>query len=320
MLKTSLNISRKHIRVALVALTGVALLTFAAFRFQTNGERSHASARSLASADRLARLPPVILWAWERPERLDFLDPQKTGVAFLAKTIYLRGDGIVGRPRLQPLVLPAGLGVIAVARIESTSHGRRAEQPTLSEQQRKEAAEAIAELGRLPNVMMVQVDFDATTTERAFYRALLTELRGKLPPSTLLSMTALASWCKGDNWLDDLPVDEAVPMLFRMGLERKQFLSQLAAGAEFTAKPCQRSAGISTDEPIEEMLPRERVYVFNPESWTPASVKQTIEIRATRHKKDRKSGGKPTFLTPRLRDLLEAFTLKAMAPEIAPRL
>jgi hypothetical protein len=273
MLKTSLNISRKHIRVALVALAGASLLAFAAFRLQTNSERSHASARSLASADRLARMPPVILWAWERPEKLDFLDPQKAGVAFLAKTIYLRGGGIVSRPRLQPLALPAGMGVIAVARIESA----RAEQPTLSVQQMKETADAIAELGRRPNVVMVQVDFDATTTERDFYRTLLVELRSKLPPSTLLSMTALASWCKGDNWLDDLPVDEAVPMLFRMGLERKQFLSQLAAGADFTAKPCQRSAGISTDEPIEELLPRERVYVFNPESWTPASVKQTME-------------------------------------------
>ena len=28
-----------------------------------------------------------------------------------------------------------------------------------------------------PNVVMVQVDFDATTTERTFYRNLLTELR-----------------------------------------------------------------------------------------------------------------------------------------------
>lgn len=273
------KISRNRLRVTLIALAGAALLTFAAFRLQTNSERFHASARSLASADRLARLPPVILWAWERPEKLDFLDPQKTGVAFLAKTIYLRGDGIVSRPRLQPLTLPAGMGVIAVARIESTSHGGRAEQPTLSKQQMKDAAEAIAELGSLPNVVMVQLDFDATATERVFYRTLLTELRGKLPPSTLLSMTALASWCKGDNWLGDLPVDEAVPMLFRMGVERKQFLSQLAAGADFTAKLCQQSTGISTDEPINELPPRERVYVFNPASWTPASLKQTIEAR-----------------------------------------
>ena len=33
-----------------------------------------------------------------------------------------------------------------------------------------EAAAQIAELGQLPNVVMVQVDFDATVSQRAFYQ------------------------------------------------------------------------------------------------------------------------------------------------------
>jgi len=32
-----------------------------------------------------------------------------------------------------------------------------------------------------------------------------------------LSITALASWCAGDPWITGLPIDEAVPMLFRLG-------------------------------------------------------------------------------------------------------
>jgi hypothetical protein len=219
----------------------------------------------------------VILWAWERPEKLDYLDPQKVGVAFLAKTIYLRGDEAVSRPRLQPLSVPNGAAVIAVARIEASRESDRAEMPTLSQRQLKDAVTEIAELGSLPNVVMVQVDFDATTTQRSFYRELLNELRASLPQSTLLSITALASWCKGDNWLRDLSIDEAVPMLFRMGVERKQFLSQLAAGAPFNAAPCQTSAGISTDEPIAQLPPMQRVYVFNPKSWSPEAVNQTLE-------------------------------------------
>ena len=145
----------------------------------------------------------------------------------------------------------------------------------------KAAAAEIAKLGSLPNVVMVQVDFDANTTERSFYRELLEELRARLPQSTLLSITALASWCKGDNWLDGLPIDEAVPMLFRMGVERNQFLSQLAAGDRFRAGPCQESAGISTDEPLAQLPPDQRIqrfYVFNPKSWTPEEVNQTLEI------------------------------------------
>ena len=38
----------------------------------------------------------VILWAWERPEDLSFINPEKVGVAFLAKTIYLRASRIKG--------------------------------------------------------------------------------------------------------------------------------------------------------------------------------------------------------------------------------
>ena len=34
-------------------------------------------------------LPPVILWAWERPEDLEFLNSQRFGVAFLAQTLTL---------------------------------------------------------------------------------------------------------------------------------------------------------------------------------------------------------------------------------------
>jgi hypothetical protein len=257
-------------RLFLVCLTGASLLFLVAFRFQRR-ELLHSSAPT--SLSRMSHLPPTILWAWERPEKLDFIDPGKVGVAFLAKTIYLRADRVVSRPRLQPLTLPEGAAVIAVARIESD----RATPPKLSNEQIKETASEIAELADLANVAAVQVDFDATKSEREFYRQLLTQLRAKLPPPTSLSITALASWCRGDNWLEDLPVDEAVPMLFRMGVERKQFLSQLTSGASFSSKPCQNSAGVSIDEPLRQLPQVHRVYVFNPRVWSPETVNQAME-------------------------------------------
>lgn len=278
-----------QLRLRLLLLTFAALCALTVLRFHSAGENFHLHPRPV-STTRVANLPRVILWAWERPEKLDYLNPEKTGVAFLAKTIYLRGDEVVSRPRLQPLTVPPGADVIAVARIEtdravSTKLSTKvdlhhAEAPALSTRQMKAAVAEIAELGDLPNVVMVQVDFDATTSQRSFYRELLSELRGKLPQSTALSITALASWCKGDNWLERLPIDEAVPMLFRMGVERNQFLSQLAAGVPFSAAPCQASAGISTDEPLSRLPPsqrRQRVYVFNPRPWSPEEVKQTME-------------------------------------------
>lgn len=263
------NFSRYRFRILLVCLTSASLFFLLAFRFQRR-DHSHASASAYS---RISQLPSIILWAWERPEKLDFVDPKKIGVAFLAKTLYLRAEKVVSRPRLQPLAVPEGAAVIAVVRIESD----RSDAPELSQEQMKAAASEIAELGNLPNVVMVQVDFDATKSERDFYRRLLSELRATLPQTTPLSITALASWCKGDNWLDDLPVDEAVPMLFRMGVERQQFLSQLAAGAGFNSERCQASAGVSTDEPLAQLPRVQRLYVFNPEPWSPRTVNQMME-------------------------------------------
>src|SRR6185436_6527127 len=194
------RLSRFRLRIVLLGPPVASLLFLAAFRFQQH-EHARAISPLPTSSSRVSQLPATILWAWERPERLHFIDHEKVGVAFLAKTIYLRGDRIVSRPRLQPLTLPPGARVVAVARIESEHSTDYSKRPALTPSQITETAATISELGSLPNVVMVQVDFDATASERTFYRELLTQLRRKLPPSMSLSITALASWCKGDNWL-----------------------------------------------------------------------------------------------------------------------
>jgi hypothetical protein len=209
-----------------------------------------------------------VLWAWERPEKLDYLDANKVGVAFLSQTLYLRGPRVVVRPRLQPLKLRAQQPVIAVTRIESEVR----ESPLLDQSQLDATVREIAMSAHLGNVVSVQIDFDAKTSERNFYRQLIFDLRRQLPDTTGLSITALASWCSGDNWLDDLPIDEAVPMLFRMGLERQQILSQVRSNEEFRSYKCRQSMGISLDEPITDLRPGKRIYVFNPASWSESSV------------------------------------------------
>jgi hypothetical protein len=54
---------------------------------------------SSPSSNRLASFPPVMLWAWERPEAINFIDPSVVGIAFLAKTIHLRGTEVIIRPK-----------------------------------------------------------------------------------------------------------------------------------------------------------------------------------------------------------------------------
>jgi hypothetical protein len=211
----------------------------------------------------------VILWAWERPENLTFLDPQKTAVAFLAKTITLRDGKTVVKPRLQPLQLARDTKLIAVVRIEID----RASPPSLSATQLQQTAH---EISLLPGVSVVQIDFDAGVSERDFYRKLLERVRSELSPSVGLSIAALASWCAGDNWIADLPVDEAVPMLFRMGVERRQFQRRLESGQTFEASVCRNSAGVSTDEPVTVPAVN-RLYLFNPQPWTKDSFTRAME-------------------------------------------
>jgi hypothetical protein len=254
---------------AIALIVSVGVMRSAGRRLVRNRARvNHAEARPS-----LAPLPHIILWAWERPENLDFIDPQRAGVAFLAKTIYLREEKVVARPRLQPLSVRPGTVLIAVARIETD----RLELPSLSHDQIEAVAKEVAELAQLPNVTAVQIDFDAKVSERSFYADLLAAVRKTLPPKTVLSITALASWCKGDNWLDNLPVDEAVPMLVRMGVDRAQIVSGLASGEAFHSPLCRQSSGVSVDEPLPDLPPSERVYVFNPDSWSPNSVDRIME-------------------------------------------
>ena len=115
----------------------------------------------------------------------------------------------------------------------------------------------------------VQIDFDARPSEYSLYRTLLLRLNQKR-----LSVTALASWCAQRSWLDSAPVNEMVPMLFRMG----HFVR--ARHVHLESEACQGSIGLSTDEPWPDHRSRSprRIYLFNPHAWTP----ETYALALTR--------------------------------------
>ena len=217
--------------------------------------------------DPLSQFPRTVVWAWERPEKLDFIDPREVGVAFLARTIYIRGGMVSVRPRLQPLVVAPGTAIMAVVRIESQGA------PSAS---RAEVEHAILEATELRGVRALQIDYDAKKSERDFYREVLVDLHRVLPSSMPLSITALASWCESDNWIANLPVAEAVPMLFRMGAGEAYH-----PGEDFRPGVCRSSVGISTDEPLPEFPRGRRVYIFHPRSWS------AVELRAAVHEVQR---------------------------------
>ncbi|MEW5977908.1 MAG: DUF3142 domain-containing protein [Acidobacteriota bacterium] len=221
--------------------------------------------------DQRVRLPQIMLWAWERPEDLSFIDPSSTGVAFLAGTLSVRHGELVVRPRLQSLKTPPTTVLESVIRIEVDPDS------VLSPAHLSAMVTAISKLGAKPAIRSVQIDFDAARSQRAFYRALLCDLRKEMAPETALSMTALASWALHDRWLEKLPVDDVVPMLFRMGADRHQVRQHFELGGDFYSNRCRSSVGIATDEPLRFELTDRRIYFFNPKAWTPAAYESTLQ-------------------------------------------
>jgi Protein of unknown function (DUF3142) len=209
-------------------------------------------------------LPRQVLWAWERPEdlrsRMEAAGDRAPAVAYLAGTVRLRASGPEWTPRRQPLRVLDQTRLIAVTRIQPDFDWRS-----------ETAAEAIAGIAarlaasaRAPRVRAIQIDFDATVSQRVFYRALVEETRRRLPPGVPLSITALASWCT-EAWLDEWPIDEAVPMLFEMGPRDARF-RELGDRGMWRAARCRDAIGLSTEEPQAPARGR-RVYLFNPKGW-----------------------------------------------------
>jgi hypothetical protein len=208
-------------------------------------------------------LPGVVLWAWERPEDLRFIDPERTGVAFLAATASISRTGIVCfQPRMQRLELPVRAAVLAVVRVESP--------PQHPNVQAEALISGIRQIAALPNVRGIQIDFDARSSERELYSTLLEMLRTQTDKP--IGITALASWCIGDQWLDREPIVEAVPMFFRMG--RHESRDEIAESSV-----CRSSIGLSIDEPWPARRPGgiERIYLFSPHAWRAGDYRDALK-------------------------------------------
>jgi hypothetical protein len=222
----------------------------------------------------LAPAPPaprLMLWAWERPEDLRFVDPTTTGVAWLAATFELRAGGVVEHPRRQPLQVPPGTWTVATVRLHPRG-GR------LTEADAPALAARILAYARRPGLRGLQIDFDAVTSERAAYRALLAALRAGLPAGLELTATGLASWCLDDAWIGDLPVDAVIPQFFRMGPEGPRIRGRIARGVAPPTPLCTRGVGVATDEPVARPWPVPTVWAFHPRTpWTAAAVRRLEE-------------------------------------------
>ena len=177
------------------------------------------------------------------------------------------------RPRQQPLKLPPGVPSIGVVRVDADA-GFAA-----SEVQKLGIVQAASELPKKFPIKGVQIDFDATLSQRSFYTEVLKSVRDGLPKNVPLSITALASWCLDDPWIRDLPVDEAVPMLFQMGPDSSRVVAHLNAGGDFKVESCRHSAGISLGEPVWRLPRARRLFVFSPKGWGASAFEMVNNLR-----------------------------------------
>jgi diketogulonate reductase-like aldo/keto reductase len=139
-----------------------------------------------------------MLWAWETPEDLRGIDVSQTGVALLVGEIRL-GDDVTVRARMQPVVLEPGTWVMAVARVEPTAKF------VDSETMRAKTAKAIVGVAAQRGVGGVQVDFDATATQRDFYAAVLREVRRAKRKGVTPAQFALAWLLAQKPWIVPIP-------------------------------------------------------------------------------------------------------------------
>ena len=205
---------------------------------------------------------PLILWAWERPEDLRFAGTS-TEVAVQTGFIEISGNRLHARGRRFPLktASPPSTAVVHV----QIDHERPLEWTPLL---RARTIAAILHYATATPAPRVQLDFEVRASERAVLLDVVAGLRSGLPAGTLFSMTALASWCDTEGWLERAPVDEIVPMLFRMTEGGEALRKRLAAGGDFRNPRCRAALAIATNSPVVRAPPGRRVYLFNPRSWT----------------------------------------------------
>ena len=220
----------------------------------------------------LAALPRLGVWAWERPEEFLFSVPQPFFVAYVEHQIWLTGAEVQHRPRLQRLAV-RNVPLVPVIHVEPSGFSP----PALNDAQAEAIVRWTVAAGRASPSKVVQLDFEARKSQREFYRRIVHEIRRLLPKDVALSVTALASWCVGDDWLAGVPADEVVPMLFRMGTDGPQIARIWQQDRQLPRVQCRSSAAFSTSE----MLPaprsvETRIYLFSPRPWTARTLEDAL--------------------------------------------
>ena len=210
----------------------------------------------------------LVLWSWQRQDNLSFVK-KGTLIAPLIGTISINRNDLHVSPRSNPLTLNPSTQIIPVVRLEINPRS------FINEQTLEKIIFHILALTQPCKSKELQIDFDATTSQRPFYEKLLTQLRKALP-SSKLSITALASWCLGDPWIGKLPIDYAVPMVYNLGEDEdiKRFILNTK---QWKSRKCCEYIGLHQKKLFMKIPKGWTVFVFNDEAWTLQSYENLLK-------------------------------------------
>lgn len=253
-----------------LALVLLVLLAAATLSRVVARESAEAPASPAAVAASLAR---GTAWIWPdsdgpRTPREAASAPYRQAAAMVA-SLVLRGRIVERASRTAPLSLPPGVKLVPVVHVESSPDApddfTPSQRDAVLDALRRHAGEAAAGAG------LLQLDFEAPLRQRPAYRALLAQARAELPAEVRLSVTALVHWCAQGRWLDRLPVDEVVPMLYRLGPRADDWRRRFARDDPSLARRCRGPAlGFATDEPPPAALLERiaRPWWFDGSAWS----------------------------------------------------
>ena len=215
-----------------------------------------------------------ILWIWDQPCDLRFMNNSEYEFTLLSKTIEFDEYNTKIIPRHSSVLLANRAIVFPVIRLESKGCSSRIASTVTD----KLIDNICHEINNFPLARKIQIDYDAKASERKWYRDLLQAVRNRLPAHCVLSITALASWCYGNNWLDGLPVDEIVPMFFRMGRDSELIKRQIQTRIPCAVASRKYCLGVSLDEPLSISIKEGSFYVFNSKRWDRETLTITNKI------------------------------------------
>lgn len=211
----------------------------------------------------------LVLWSWQRADDLSFVDKDVV-VAPLVASIFVDKNGVSVQPRTNVLKLSENAQIIPVIRLEISPNIQ------VDDEQIDAIVHHIGSFAASCKSNMVQIDFDAAKSQRTLYEKLLVKLRSSLP-NIKISITALASWCVGDAWIDKLPITHAVPMLYNLGEHADDFKKYFKDKKQWKAAKCQGYIGFEQSDVFIKPPRGWNVYVFNKSAWTEKNYRNVQE-------------------------------------------